>query len=371
MHGICKIIFYFFLQVGFLVHSQNDIVQLGVLDNTVMESSGLIYSNGRLITLNDSGNTPQLFELSPIDGNILRTITVSNAENRDWEDLAQDESYIYIGDFGNNNGDRTDLNIHRIAKMQYENSTIVTAEQISFVYEDQVDFTTSPNSNWDAEALFVFEDNLIVLTKQWQDMGTVAYRIPKVPGDYSAVRMDSYQVDGLVTGATYNESLQKLVLVGYSQLLSPFYVEIEGVTNTTIFSGAISKSSLDTGIAQVEAVTSYKNTYFITSEEFINTNPQINSPSQLFSFKLENIVTVYDKLVLYQPDGTSFLNYRLDSDDDVFEQAIFDVSGRRVFYNPIAIFKDGFIDTSTLRPSIYFLSFYLQEGKVAKPFIIN
>ncbi|CAN0542440.1 unnamed protein product, partial [Laminaria digitata] len=356
---------------SFLVIGQNDFLQLGELDTSIKETSGLIYYNGSLITHNDSGNTPQLFELNPENGEILRTVTITNVQNVDWEDLSQDKDFIYIGDFGNNTGNREDLGFYIINKNEYQNSTTVSAERISFAYPDQLDFTTTSNSDWDAEAFFVLEDNLIVLTKQWQGMGTVAYKIPKTAGNHIAQRMDSYQIDGLITGSTYNETENKLVLTGYSELLFPFIVEIDDVSDTAIFFGTVSKSSLDIGIAQIEAITNFEDTYFITSEEFINSTPQIITTSRLFSFTLERTIQIGEKLILYQPDGNFLLNYRLDTDDDIFGQAIFDISGRRIFYNPIVILKEGFIDTSYLRPSIYFLSFSLQEGKIAKPFIIN
>ncbi|MEP4853246.1 MAG: T9SS type A sorting domain-containing protein [Flavobacteriaceae bacterium] len=313
----------------------------------------------------------QLFELNPRTGEVLRVVTVENATNTDWEDIAQDESYIYIGDFGNNTGNRTDLGIYRIAKKEFQDSASVLADHITFSFEDQKDFNASQNSDWDAEAFFVFGDHFIVLTKQWQQMGTVAYRIPKGIGHHSAQRMDSYPIAGLVTGATYNETTEKLWLVGYSGLLIPFLAEINDVSDNSIFSGKITKSSLDIGVAQIEAITSYENTYFLTSEEFVNTTPQITSASRLFSFEVEDVDMEKDSLVLFRPGGSPILAYQLDTEDDVFEQAIFDISGRMIAYNPIAILRDGSINVSGWKPSVYFLSFYLKEGKVTKPFIIN
>lgn len=134
---------------------------------TIEETSGLIFFNNRLITHNDSGNTAQLFELDTISGAINRTVTVSNATNVDWEDIAQDDSYIYVGDFGNNNGNRTDLKIYRISKTDYEASTSVIADIINFSYADQIDFTSNPNNtNWDAEGLVVWGELLICFFKK-------------------------------------------------------------------------------------------------------------------------------------------------------------------------------------------------------------
>lgn len=364
-----------FLFFGVSTFAQVNIVEIAALSETVNESSGLIYLNGRLVTHNDSGNTPQLFELDPQNGQILRTISLSNANNIDWEDITQDDRYIYIGDFGNNSGDRTDLTIYRIDKTDFESSDTVSAEVIQFSYENQTDFTTSPNSDWDAEALIAFDDQLVVFTKQWQTMGTVAYGFPKTPGVHSAQLLENYDVNGLITGATWQSDSQRLVLVGYSILLSPFLLQIEGVTSSNIFTEEISKLLLNSNFLQVEGITSSENTYFLTSEEFTNSMPPINSTARLFSLELEPINQENpepgEKLIIYQPDGGFSLNYELQTDDTVFQHAIFDNSGREIQFFDNTTDKQGSIDISILSPSIYFISFFLREGSFAKSFVIR
>ena len=105
----------FFLPVV-LLNAQVSTTLIGTLPENVLESSGLIYYNNRLITHNDSGNSPQLYELDSLGSQIFRTITINNATNIDWEDITQDDTYIYVGDFGNNSGNRQDLRIYRIKK---------------------------------------------------------------------------------------------------------------------------------------------------------------------------------------------------------------------------------------------------------------
>ncbi len=82
-----------------------------LLPDEVSETSGLIYYDNALWTINDSGNAPILYKLSPETGEVLQRIQIANATNKDWEDLAQDEEHIYIGDFGNNMGKRSKLKI--------------------------------------------------------------------------------------------------------------------------------------------------------------------------------------------------------------------------------------------------------------------
>ncbi len=385
MKGLIYIVLFF---LGGWLYAQNDVQSVGPLPQTISETSGLIYHNGKLITHNDSGNTPQLFEIDTVSLAVTRTVTIENAINVDWEDLAQDDEYIYIGDFGNNTGDRQDLAILRVAKAAYDRADTVSAERIDFFYEDQEDFMTTQSSDWDAEALFVLNDDLIVLTKQWQSQGTVAYRLPKLPGAFLAERLDDYQVNGLVTGATYDAASSELYLVGYSQFLSPFFEIIEGVTDNTIFSGEKTQTILDIGFAQIEAVEQAGATFYVTSEEFINSSPPISSASRLFRFTLDEDDLPpeeeeeeeegenpfdggqpnNDQLVIYKRFDSELLNYRLNTSRAIFGMGIFDTSGRQVQFVPLEELQGDSIDLSTLGPSVYYFTFFLKGKTVSKPY---
>ena len=118
------------------------ITVVSTLESTVEETSGLIYLDGRMITHNDSGGEAALYEIDPASGNVVRTVEIQGATNRDWEDIASDESYIYIGDFGNNSGTRRDLGVYKVSIADYlGNDDLAVAERIDFSYEDQSDFT--------------------------------------------------------------------------------------------------------------------------------------------------------------------------------------------------------------------------------------
>ncbi|MEX0313216.1 MAG: hypothetical protein AB3N18_03490 [Allomuricauda sp.] len=372
-----------------VAHGQFSFEKIADLPGTINETSGLIYFDGKLISHNDSGNDAALYELDPADGSIIRTVALTNATNIDWEDLAQDSNYIYIGDFGNSKGDRTDLTIYRITKSDYLASNTVFAEEILFSYEDQTSFTSDSFSNWDAEAMVNFNGSLIVFTKQWKDLGTVAYRIPTTLGTHNAIRLDSYQVDGLITGATYDANIEQLVLIGYSQLLMPFLVQVEQPKEAAIFSGTTSKTPLDLGFNQIEGVTQFNDTYYLSSEEFQRRIPSISVPSSLFSLTFSEAPTPdpdpnpepepesptggegEQDLILYQPMGTLTLDYNFNEGTDLFGYAIFDVGGKRILVHDFNSKPQGSIDTSFLQPSIYFISFHLRSGRIAKPFIIK
>jgi len=263
------------------------------LPTILSESSGAIFFNDRLISHNDSGNENKLYELDTISGLVTRTVTVTNATNIDWEDIAQDDSSIYIGDIGNNSGNRTDLKIYKLNKSDYLNSTNITAEIINFSYADQIDFTANPNeTEWDAEALISFDaNNLILFTKNWVDGVTKAYSIPKNSGTYTVNSSSTPLAEaGLITGATYNPSTEKVYLVGYNSILQPLVWVSENFTNNDIFSGTNTKTLLTSlGFEQVEAITHIgANRYFITSESF---NLQgFSDTGKLISFTTNDIL---------------------------------------------------------------------------------
>lgn len=375
----------FFLPVV-LLNSQVSATLIGTLPENVLESSGLIYYNNRLITHNDSGNSSQLYELDSLGSQILRTITINNATNIDWEDITQDDTYIYIGDFGNNSGNRQDLRIYRIKKSEFDNFSSVNAEIINFTYEDQTDHSETQNSDWDAEALADFNDQLLIFTKQWQSNGTVVYSIPKVPGSFSATNMGFYDSSGLITGVTYNKSSNVIMLLGYSPQLQPFIVRIDKPSPNFSFNGTEEKIDLGIGFSQVEGITySDANTYYISSERYQNNFPPITLPSQLYEFNTNDTIQENeelpieipsdlgksDDLIIYRMFGSQELQYDLNSNAPLFGRAIFDITGKRVRHTPGNLIENNSIDLSGLGSAVYYLTFYLQGETISKPFILD
>ncbi len=189
------------------------------LPHKIKETSGLISFGNALWTFNDSGGEPELYAIDSHSGAIKRTLRIVNAANRDWEDIAADSQYIYIGDFGNNLGNRTDLCIYKvpIALIPADTSySEVTAEIIRFSFPDQKSFTFRLfDTPYDCEAMIAPEDSLIVFTKDWKNHQTAAYKISKKPGNQQARLIGRFDSHGLITGADYDKSLSLLVLCGY------------------------------------------------------------------------------------------------------------------------------------------------------------
>lgn len=381
------------LFIGFSLSavSQDNFESLGILPDAVMETSGLVLLNGNLITHNDSGNSAVLFELDTTSLSVARTVTIDNAVNTDWEDLAQDEDYIYIGDFGNNTGVRTDLKIYRIAKQDYLTQDLVTAEAIDFNYIDQTDFSGGQNSDFDAEAMVVFEDVLLIFTKQWQSNGTVVYSIPKIPGAYTATPLTTYDTNGLVTGATFDAENRILLLCGYSQQLQPFVISTTGISTAFEFNASTTRSDLPVGFAQVEGIAhSGSGRYFLSSEKFVNANPPITLDPTVFAFNFggppppppppdpdpdpdpppsEEPYT--EGVTLFRPQGSSAISYDLFGDRQLFGRAVFDTSGRLIQYIRVQDIEVPEVELSGLGSGVYYLTFYLRGLTISEPFIVK
>jgi hypothetical protein len=241
------------------------------------ESSGLISWNGQLWTHNDNADV-NLYALDSLDGTILQTYPLTGTVNYDWEEISQDSSYVYVGDFGNNvNGNRTDLKIFRIEKSSLLNQSPVV-DTIFFTYADQVDFTPagSNNTDYDCEAFVVTADSIYLFTKQWVSNETALYSIPKLPGTYSAVLKTTYNVQGLITGATMFPDKRIVGLSGYTNLLQPFTWLLYDFNSADFFSGNKRRIAIPLPFHQVEGIATGNGLkWYMTNEYFsVITTPQ-------------------------------------------------------------------------------------------------
>ena len=188
------------------------------LDNMLYENSGLIYHDGKLWTINDSGGDPVLFAFDAGTGKALQAIHIRNARNEDWESLAQDKRYIYICDVGNNYGRRDVMKIYKIDKDSIPSSGNATlaADIIRYSYAGREE-NNNPlkRSPFDCEAAFAYGDSLYLFTKDWETLSTTLYTCSTMPGKYELEPRMTYPVDGLVTGADMSPDSSFLMLCGY------------------------------------------------------------------------------------------------------------------------------------------------------------
>ncbi len=211
------------------------------LPKEVDETSGLIFWRHSLWTHNDSGGKPVIYRLDTLTGKVLQRITLKNATNRDWEDISQDRKYIYVGDIGNNSGNRHDLCIYKVKKSDIpkQGDAEITSKKIAYAYPDyKGPVKNRKHNNFDCEALMASGDSLYLFSKDWQDQRSRLYALPKKPGKYTARKVSQYNVRGLVTGADELPRRGIVMLVGYTRgNWVPFVMVLSGYKGHNFFSG--------------------------------------------------------------------------------------------------------------------------------------
>ena len=264
------------------------------LSDILQENSGLIRVGDFLYTFNDSGSGAVIYELDTL-GLVLRTITISGATNVDWEAITANATHVFIGDVGNNNGNRHDLCLYRFLKSNLTLDTI-QAEKLPFYWSDQTQFTSLPNANnYDCEAIVADADSVTLYTKNWVDLNTRRYRLPSFWIDTLAAQlMDSFAVDGLITDACVDTVMNRSYLLGYKNNGSNFYTSfvwcLWDYQDHQVFSG--NRRRIEVGnvlsLAQTEGIAlKSTNKGYINSEKVTSV---ITIAPKLFEFDFSQFV---------------------------------------------------------------------------------
>ena len=260
------------------------------LSDSLRETSGLITFNNLLWTHNDDHDT-NIYGLDS-KGKIQKEIQLEKVVNTDWEEISQDSSYIYIGDFGNNyQGNRKDLHILRVEKKSFLLDQPVI-DTIAFSYSNQTDFSVQkPNStDFDCEAFVVSQDSIYLFSKQWSQNKSSIYVLPKTPGTYVAQLKETLNVEGLVTGATLTPK-NEIVLCGYTKKLRTFLYLISDLKNFNFQVANQRKIKLSLPFHQIEGIATFDGKlFYLTNESFVK-NPIANNPQQLHSVDLSAYLT--------------------------------------------------------------------------------
>lgn len=346
------------------------------LPDAVAETSGLIYWDGQLYTHNDS-NDLTVYDLDAGQGTITSQYNLEGYTNTDWEEITQDDEFVYIGDFGNNlNGNRAD---HRILKINKQSLLLGAPETslINFSYEDQSDFnpTGGNNTDFDCEAFIASQDSIYLFTKQWNSKKTSLYKLPKTAGTHIAQYKDTFNVNGLITGGTYLEDKRLVVLCGYSTILQPFVYLLYDFNNHEFFSGNKRKIKISAPFHQVEGITTPDGLHYYVSNENFTQAPFINVPQKLGYYDLSEYLGGYfqqladesteegEGAVLLFPnptDGT--LHIVLKDNITKTTYRIVDMAGQQVAYG-ILTRKDSTINIGELQGGMYLFKIDLYPGQ--------
>ena len=247
------------------------LTELCDMPSEVLETSGLENGpDGCFWTHNDSGNPAELYCVDT-NGLIQRTVAVSGDSNTDWEEIAKDhEGNLYIGNFGNNSLNRTDLHVVKIPSIDTCTSLTYVADTIHFSYPDQFDFPPIGDyGNFDMEAMVWYQDSLHLFSKDRSSPSTgycKHYKLPAVGGTYVAELVDSLLTGGIsyffsVTGADLSEDNTQLVLLNSDRLWL-----CTNFTDSDFFGGDVAELELGT-FTQKEGVCFRNGFIYVTDED--------------------------------------------------------------------------------------------------------
>ena len=223
------------------VNAQIDPIFISTMPVQVDESSGLSTTGANSIwTHNDTDSDARIFNLD-LSGNFLEQLELTGVVPVDFEDVCFDGIInFYVGDFGNNLNDRTDLRIYKIPNPDLLDIS-VSPELINFSLSDQLQFPPSQEQmNFDIEAMVYFNGSLHLFSRNRTNPfnGLIKhYKLNSAPGDQIAELQGTYFANlsenhSAITAADISPDGSRLVLLSNSALFT--FTEFE---NDNFFGG--------------------------------------------------------------------------------------------------------------------------------------
>lgn len=213
-----------------------------IKDEELGELSGLVTSQrypGLLWGHNDSGDESRIFALRP-DGTVVAEVEIAGAANKDWEDIARTGETLYLSDLGNNDNNRKNLCVYKVAEPDTKRKKSPRALKIPVIYPDQSEFPPKKTEwRFDCEAVFVYQGKLHLLTKHrmagarfFPSDSTVLYRLDtETPNrDNVLTRLDARtKLGGWVTAADLSPDSKTLAVLTHAPVASVWLFDLRGV----------------------------------------------------------------------------------------------------------------------------------------------
>ena len=239
------------------------------LPKEIEETSGLERRGDLFITHNDSGDDPRIYFFTE-EGSLVKSIAFYTLKNKDWEDIAADEDHYYIADTGNNYATRENLRIYILdSEFNHEGT-------IKIKYAAQTTFSKESLNEYDAEALAVVGDELVLFSKNRKTLQSALYRIPKTPGEYTLRPETFLATNALVTAADYNPALDLMVLTGYTFIGDQFFYTLKDFVKLGWEHLDLKRYLIPVKPAQIEAVKiDTASRFWITSESEEKGTPRL------------------------------------------------------------------------------------------------
>ncbi|MDO5510764.1 MAG: hypothetical protein Q4F57_08710 [Weeksellaceae bacterium] len=251
-----------------------------VISQQIDEISGLEWDGKYFYGFNDSGGKPEIYTFTKqAPASIHQTIKLANATNIDWEEMAVSDTFYFVGDTGNNLGNRRDLKVYYFPKdaIGTQRNVSVQVDTLQYFYPEQEDFSVrNMQHDFDMEAMVYHNNRVHLFTKEWQSSRTRHFHLDMVKGIQPAWMNEQYPIPFMVTGADIRHLRNKwsrLLLVGYTRTGEVYLLSSVFPTNQNkMFQHDVNIQQLGHAeqLGQVEGVTWISDTDFCISAERMN-----------------------------------------------------------------------------------------------------
>ncbi len=256
-----------------LMFTSCDTGKLNIIANLPMdleEASAVetIKGSDLLWTIEDAGNDNYIFGFNT-EGKMVKRIKITNAKNRDWEDLTSDgNGNLYIGDFGNNSKKRDHFSIYKVSDFEKDETH---AKRIDFNLPKKV----KPK---DFEAFFLLNGHFYIFSKE--NKSSILLKVPNAIGEHTAELLADFNLNGKhhkITSADISGNGKTIVLLNHDKLW-----KITNFKDDNFFKGNLETLTFDHN-SQKEGVC-FKNdhTVYITDEK----NKSVGGNLYTFSLKI-------------------------------------------------------------------------------------
>jgi hypothetical protein len=214
--------------------------EVGVLDETVNESSGLAISRrfpDRAYRINDSGDTGRFF-VTDLAGRGLKIVNIQGFDPLDNEDMAlgpcdRSTDCIFIGDIGDNQRRRPSIELVVVPEQAEFPSDLRAAYRVRMQY---------PDGSHDAESLAVHPDGTVYITTkdatksqiyrlkrdQWRNpQNAVQVLEPVVALDWARLRPNTLPFTRQATSMDIAPDGKRFVILTYTDAVE-FFVDLSG-----------------------------------------------------------------------------------------------------------------------------------------------
>ncbi len=255
--------------------------QVGTLsDKTLEEVSGMVASRSyadHYWVHNDSGDKPRIYLIDK-SGKLKATVTLPVTQ-RDWEDIAYGDGYLYIGEIGDNNAQYADKAVHRLPEpkvdiTKYQEIKVSKVETMRFKFSDR---------QRDCETMMYdpTTDNLAFVTKR--ELAALLYTTPfkaTAKGEVIEVKPAATLPIAMTTAGDISDDGKRILVKNYLSIFMWYRTANEPLSEL-LQTEPMRLSYLPE--PQGEAIAWHKNLnkFYTTSEELKSITPSILEYSYL------------------------------------------------------------------------------------------